>query len=52
MEQWDDLINKLKECVGASFENCINNYEEEIRKMDAKRMAPGWDYNHFFLLKV
>ncbi len=37
--------------MAASLESCIANYEEEIRKVDAKRMVPGWNYNHFFLLK-
>lgn len=64
---WDEFLNKLKECISNSFEQVIekifkkiffiffkyvNNYEEEIRKMDSKRREQGWNYCHFFLIKV
>ena len=49
---WDEFFLRIKECIVASFESCINNYEEEIRKLDAKRLQPGWNFSHFFLLKV
>jgi trafficking protein particle complex subunit 10 len=51
-EQWDDLCGKLKETIAATVEQYISTYEDEIRKIDSKRLLPGWSYCGFFFLKV
>jgi hypothetical protein len=51
-EFWDDTLNKMKEGVVSSIDQYITSYEEEIRKMDSRRLQPGWNYYGFFFLKV
>ncbi|EGC37898.1 hypothetical protein DICPUDRAFT_86772 [Dictyostelium purpureum] len=48
---WDDLLMKMKEGIIASAEQYLTTYEDEIRKMDAKRNLPGWSYQNFFFIK-
>jgi hypothetical protein len=50
--QWDEFFGKMKDAIVASFESTVGNYEEEIRKSLSKRLDVGWDFYHFFLLKV
>lgn len=49
---WEEFIVRLKESLINGFEQIINNYEDEIRKVDSRRLLPGWNYCNFFLLKV
>eukprot|EP01133_Synstelium_polycarpum_P015260 gene15260-18066_t len=48
---WDDLLVKMKEGIISSAEQYLTSYEEEIRRLDAKRTLPGWSYLSFFFLK-
>lgn len=50
-EGWDDFVTKLKEGISSAFETTLNLYEEEIRKEDAQRLLPHWNFGNFFLLK-
>ena len=50
--QWTDLLVRIRECISTSCENCISDYENAIRTMDANRMTPGWNFHNFFLTKV
>lgn len=50
-EQWEDLFNKMKECITASFEHYVALSLAEIKKLDQQRLNPGWNYCSFFLLK-
>ncbi|KAN0004734.1 hypothetical protein ACTFIU_001972 [Dictyostelium citrinum] len=48
---WDDFLIKMKEGIISSAEQYLTTYEDEIRKMDAKRTTPGWSYQNFFFIK-
>src|SRR5271169_1632885 len=48
---WQDILGKIKDGVLQSFDSRVLQYEEDIRKMDAQRILPGWNYCTFFILK-
>lgn len=48
---WDDLVEKLKYSILASFDLRVSQYEEDIREKDSQRSLPGWNFNTFFILK-
>ena len=48
---WQDILGKIKEGLLQSFDSRVLQYEEDIRKMDAQRTTPGWNYCTFFILK-
>lgn len=48
---WQDIVGKIKEGLLSSFDSRVQQYEEDIRKMDAQRTLPGWNYCTFFILK-
>lgn len=49
---WEEFITRVRECLVLSFETIMNSYEDEIRKADAKRRDPSWNFSGFYLLKV
>lgn len=51
LEMWQDILGKIKDGVLQSFDSRVLQYEEDIRKMDAQRNLPGWNYCTFFILK-
>lgn len=51
LEMWQDILGKIKEGVLLSFDARVLQYEEDIRRMDAQRTLPGWNYCTFFILK-
>jgi hypothetical protein len=48
---WMDVIAKFKILILLSFDLRVGQYEENIRKNDAQRSFPGWNFNTFFILK-
>jgi hypothetical protein len=48
---WGDVITKFKTLILSSFDLRVSQYEEDIRKNDAQRSLPGWNFNTFFVLK-
>jgi hypothetical protein len=48
---WSDVIAKFKILILLSFDLRVSQYEEDIRKNDAQRSFPGWNFNTFFILK-
>ena len=50
-EQLDDLVEKLKNGVLASFDLRVMQYEEDIKEKDSQRNLPGWNFCTFFILK-
>ncbi|KZM24588.1 hypothetical protein ST47_g4319 [Ascochyta rabiei] len=48
---WTDVITKFKILILSSFDLRVSQYEEDIRKNDAQRSFPGWNFNTFFVLK-
>ncbi|KAJ1959549.1 hypothetical protein IWQ62_004566, partial [Dispira parvispora] len=50
-ETWHDVFARIKECVVQSFYRRVTHYQEDVRRLDAQRMMPGWNYCTFFILK-
>lgn len=50
-ESWEDLVEKLKVSLLASFDARVRQYEEDIRERDSQRTLPGWNFCTFFILK-
>lgn len=50
-EQLEDLIEKMKNSILASFDLRVAQYEEDIKEKDAQRSLPGWNFCTFFILK-
>ncbi|KAJ8115542.1 hypothetical protein OPT61_g2839 [Boeremia exigua] len=48
---WSDVITKFKTLILSSFDLRVSQYEDDIRKNDAQRSLPGWNFNTFFVLK-
>jgi hypothetical protein len=48
---WSDVIGRFKTLILSSFDLRVSQYEEDIRKNDAQRSFPGWNFNTFFMLK-
>jgi hypothetical protein len=48
---WSDVISKFKTLILLSFDLRVSQYEEDIRKNEAQRSFPGWNFNTFFMLK-
>jgi hypothetical protein len=48
---WDDLIQKMKALILASFDMRVTQYEDDIREKDGQRSLPGWNFCTFFVLK-
>ncbi|KZT57215.1 hypothetical protein CALCODRAFT_555435 [Calocera cornea HHB12733] len=48
---WADLITKLKDSIIASFDSAVTLREEEVRRSEAQRHMPGWNFCTFFVLK-
>lgn len=50
-EQIEDLVEKMKNGVLASFDLRVAQYEEDIKEKDSQRSLPGWNFCTFFILK-
>ncbi|KAJ5180676.1 hypothetical protein N7492_003886 [Penicillium capsulatum] len=50
-EQLEDLIDKMKNGILASFDLRVAQYEEDIKEKDSQRSLPGWNFCTFFILK-
>ncbi|KAF2826567.1 TMEM1 family protein-like protein [Ophiobolus disseminans] len=48
---WSDVITKFKTLILLSFDLRVSQYEDDIKKNDAQRSFPGWNFNTFFILK-
>ena len=46
------LLARVKENLLASFGTLLAQYSDDVRRMDAQRISQGWNYGHFFTLKV
>ncbi|KAJ5135657.1 uncharacterized protein N7515_004935 [Penicillium bovifimosum] len=49
--QLEDLIDKMKNGILASFDLRVAQYEEDIKEKDSQRSLPGWNFCTFFILK-
>lgn len=50
-DQLEDLIDKMKNGILASFDLRVAQYEEDIKEKDSQRSLPGWNFCTFFILK-
>jgi hypothetical protein len=50
-DQLEDLIDKIKNGILASFDLRVAQYEEDIKEKDSQRNLPGWNFCTFFILK-
>lgn len=48
---WEDMMDKIKGLILASFDMRVGQYEEDIKEKDAQRSLPGWNFCTFFILK-
>ncbi|KAF5855411.1 hypothetical protein ETB97_009245 [Aspergillus alliaceus] len=51
VDQLEDLIEKVKNGILASFDLRVAQYEEDIKEKDSQRRLPGWNFCTFFILK-
>ena len=49
---WQTFIQRVQESIIHSFDLNFTSYEEEVRKVDAQRQIPGWNFCTFFIQKV
>jgi hypothetical protein len=50
-DQVEDLVEKMKNAILASFDLRVAQYEEDIKEKDSQRSLPGWNFCTFFILK-
>ncbi|EMD38446.1 hypothetical protein CERSUDRAFT_153326 [Gelatoporia subvermispora B] len=48
---WADLIIKVKEGVLSAFDGALSQREDEVKRSEAQRHMPGWNFCTFFILK-
>lgn len=49
---WDDLENKIVECIRNTLDRRVQYYEDEVRKLSENRFLPTWNFCNFFIVKV
>lgn len=45
---WADLCARLKDALVTSFDANVQSTEDDLRRLDAQRTVPGWNYCVFF----
>ncbi|KAK9247968.1 trafficking protein particle complex subunit 10 [Lipomyces tetrasporus] len=50
-EVWNEIMAKIKEGVLDAFGKRVKMYEEEAKKLEAKKSIPGWNFATFFVMK-
>ncbi|OCH95045.1 hypothetical protein OBBRIDRAFT_788779 [Obba rivulosa] len=48
---WADLIIKVKDGLLTAFDGALAQREDEVRRSEAQRHMPGWNFCTFFILK-
>ncbi|KAJ2321421.1 hypothetical protein GGI00_006064, partial [Coemansia sp. RSA 2681] len=51
VESWNALLLAVRERVVQALEERVAGLADEMRRMDANRMLPGWNFCRFFVLK-
>ncbi|KAJ1671183.1 hypothetical protein GGF38_000998, partial [Coemansia sp. RSA 25] len=51
VESWNALVLAVRERVVQALEERVAGLADEMRRMDANRMLPGWNFCRFFVLK-
>ncbi|KAJ3129072.1 hypothetical protein HK098_002664 [Nowakowskiella sp. JEL0407] len=50
-DSWKDFLGKVKEGILSSFSMQVQQFDEDIKRLDSQRLMPGWNYCQFFILK-
>ncbi|KAG9083484.1 hypothetical protein FRC07_013906, partial [Ceratobasidium sp. 392] len=48
---WTDLIAKIKEAIVATLDGRVAERMDDVRRTEAQRAVPGWNFCTFFVLK-
>ncbi|KAI9502137.1 hypothetical protein BX070DRAFT_226814 [Coemansia spiralis] len=51
IESWNAVFLVIRERVVQALEDRVAGMAEEIRRLDANRLMPGWNYCKFFIVK-
>ncbi|KAJ2884238.1 hypothetical protein H4R27_002223 [Coemansia aciculifera] len=51
VESWNSAFLAMRERVVQALEERVSQLADDMRRMDANRMLPGWNYCKFFVLK-
>lgn len=51
MEVWSEMMTRIKERVLEAFSRRVDLYEDEVRKLEAKKNVMGWNFGTFFYMK-
>ncbi|KAJ2102223.1 hypothetical protein GGI16_003261 [Coemansia sp. S142-1] len=51
VESWNSVFLTMRERVVQALEERVSQLADDMRRMDANRMLPGWNYCKFFVLK-
>lgn len=49
--QWGELHDTINECFYAGFGHLVFQLEDDIRRLEAQRQLPGWNFCIFFVTK-
>lgn len=49
--QWADLHDAINDCFYAGFGHLVFQLEDDIRRLEAQRQLPGWNFCVFFVTK-
>lgn len=49
---WTDLIAKIKEAIVTTLDGRVAERMDDVRRTEAQRAVPGWNFCTFFVLKV
>jgi hypothetical protein len=50
-DAWNELFDRIKEGILASFSQQVQALEEEAAKVEEQRDLPGWNYFSYFIVK-
>ncbi|CAM6089694.1 unnamed protein product [Calypogeia fissa] len=48
---WEDIDNKVLECIRNTLDRRVQFYEEEVRRHLEYRFMPAWNFSNFFVVK-
>lgn len=49
---WLEVTSKLKESIVQALDGAIMEREDEVKRGEAQRTIPGWNFGTWFLMKV
>ncbi|RKP16548.1 hypothetical protein ROZALSC1DRAFT_7517, partial [Rozella allomycis CSF55] len=50
-EMWSEVMKRLSELILACFGFYIMNMEDEVKKIEAQKSLPGWNFCSYFSVK-